>query len=166
MSLDVWFQQYINKPRVALYCPQTAQPARIKALGTNARLESGVNRAGFEAAPQSVGLAFGTALDSQRPGAGKRVPGVRLRLKEPMNLMWRHYPARAKVCMSRHSHLVCSKRNDQYVDTVGESSIVGATLAVAQAEGGVSITAKSATRNDSCSALLPRMIRNPLAFSQ
>jgi hypothetical protein len=83
MSLDVWFQQDTNKPLLAMYCPQTAQPARIEALGTNARLESDVNRAGFEAALQSVALAFGTALDSQRPGAGKRVPGVRQGLREP-----------------------------------------------------------------------------------
>jgi hypothetical protein len=83
MSLDVWFQQDFRNTLLALHCAQAAQPARPEAVEINASSECDAYRAGFQAALQSVALAFGIALEQRRPLAAKRDGRPRLRLAEP-----------------------------------------------------------------------------------
>ena len=82
MSLDVWFQQDIQNTLLALHSAQAAQPQRSP-VEPSAALEQEAFRAGFQAALQSVALAFGISLDATRGRAPKSVERRALRLREP-----------------------------------------------------------------------------------
>lgn len=82
MSLDVWFQQDIQNTLLALHSAQAAQPRR-GLVEASVALEHEAYRAGFQAALQSVALAFGISLDAGRPRTQKPAERRALRLREP-----------------------------------------------------------------------------------
>ena len=87
MSLDVWFQQDIQNTLLALHSAQAAQPSRREPSDMiterdHAGRECEAYRAGFQAALQSVALAFGIALDAPRASGSKHSGRGRLRLRE------------------------------------------------------------------------------------
>jgi hypothetical protein len=82
MSLDVWFQQDIQNTLLALHSAQAAQPSRREPADIGAVRESEAYCAGFQAALQSVALAFGIALDAPRVNGAKHAGRGRLRLRE------------------------------------------------------------------------------------
>ena len=82
MSLDVWFQQDIQNTLLALHSAQAAQPSRRESPDTSAGRESEAYRAGFQAALQSVALAFGIPLDAPRASGARHLGRGRPRLRE------------------------------------------------------------------------------------
>jgi len=76
---DVWFQQDIQHTLVAARSAQVSQPARREPSDTSAGRECEAFRVGFQAAPQSIALAIGIALDIPRVGALRQSGRGRLR---------------------------------------------------------------------------------------
>lgn len=82
MSLDVWFQQDIQNTLLALHSAQAAQPACRESPDASVVRESDAYHAGFQAALQSVALAFGIALDAPRINVQKPARRRQFALRE------------------------------------------------------------------------------------